>query len=71
MAQQLFGELALQLGYLTQDQLTRTLSLQSAEDAADGPHRPLGLICMQEGYLTFDQVMQVLERQNRVADPGS
>jgi hypothetical protein len=63
MQRQKFGEIALQLGFLTESQVTRALSIQEREENATQPRRPLGIICMQEGYLTFDQVVQILARQ--------
>ncbi|MCC2668149.1 MAG: hypothetical protein K0Q72_620 [Armatimonadetes bacterium] len=66
MQQQKFGELAQQLGFLTDTQLERVLALQAEEDGASMPRRPLGIICMQEGFLSFEQVVRVLERQESV-----
>lgn len=63
MQKQKFGAIALQLGLLSESQLTRALSIQEQEDGASQPRRPLGIICMQEGYLTFEQVVQILARQ--------
>jgi len=67
MQRQKFGEIALQLGFLTELQLTRALSVQEREEVASRPRRPLGIICMQEGYLTFDQVVQILAQQEALA----
>ena len=66
MQRQKFGELALELGYLSDEQLARALSIQQEEDTASQPRRPLGIICMQEGFLTFNQVVRILERQETV-----
>lgn len=63
MQRQKFGEIAIQLGLLSEGQLMRALSIQEREESQERPRRPLGIICMQEGYLTFDQVMQILGRQ--------
>jgi len=63
MQRQKFGEIARQLGFLTEIELTRALSIQEREEVATQPRRPLGIICMQEGYLTFEQVVQILARQ--------
>jgi hypothetical protein len=63
MQRQKFGEIAIQLGLLSEGQLTRALSIQEREEGQEQPRRPLGIICMQEGYLTFDQVVQILGRQ--------
>jgi hypothetical protein len=67
MQRQKFGEIALQLGYLTERQLTQALAIQEREEIATQPRRPLGIICMQESYLTFEQVVQILARQELVA----
>lgn len=63
MQKQKFGAIALQLGLLSERQLTHALSIQEQEDGASQPRRPLGIICMQQGYLTFEQVVQILARQ--------
>jgi hypothetical protein len=63
MQKQRFGELARQLGFLTDAQLEQVLSIQAREDDASMPRRPIGIICMQEGLLSFDQVVRILEKQ--------
>ena len=63
MEKQRFGELAQQLGFLSETQLETALTIQAHEDGASMPRRPLGIICMQEGMLSFDQVVRILERQ--------
>jgi hypothetical protein len=63
MPRTLFGETAVQLGYLTAEQLAHALELQRQDDAEQKPRRPLGIVCVQQRYLTFDQVMQTLARQ--------
>jgi len=67
MSRPLFGELAVQLGYLTREQLERVLAIQAAEEATSQARRPLGLICMQEGYLTGSQLITLLEQQQAPA----
>jgi len=65
MERQRFGEVALDLGLLTPEQLTDVVQIQHDEDVAGSPRRPLGLICMQRGYLSFEQVVAVLARQQQ------
>jgi len=58
-----FGEVAVELGYLSQEQLQRALDLQHREQCDRTPHRHIGRICIDEGYLTLANVLAVLERQ--------
>lgn len=64
-----FGELAVRLGYLTQEQLDRALAVQRQEDRELLPHRPLGTICLSLGYLTPDEVRTIVHSQGAL--PGS
>lgn len=67
MRRQRFGEIALELGVLSELQLSRALSIQEQDEVATRPRRPLGIICMQEGFLTFEEVVQILARQEVAA----
>lgn len=58
-----FGEVAIELGYLSIDQLQHALAVQRREQAEQTPHRHLGRICIDEGYLTLSNVLTVLEQQ--------
>lgn len=58
-----FGEVAVELGYLSPEQLRQALELQRREQSSREPHRHIGRICIDEGYLTLANVLTVLERQ--------
>jgi hypothetical protein len=58
-----FGEVAVELGYLTPDQLRHILSIQQQETYTERPHRHIGRICIDEGLLSLSNVLTVLERQ--------
>jgi hypothetical protein len=58
-----FGEVAVELGYLTPDQLRRALTIQQQEAVTERSHRHIGRICIDEGYLSLPHVLTVLERQ--------
>lgn len=65
MVKSMFGEIAVEQGFLTPEQLEQALRLQQGEDADGRPHRPLGIICLQEGLLRYDDVMRILGEQER------
>jgi hypothetical protein len=58
-----FGEVAVELGYLSTEQLHAALALQHREQHEQTPHRHIGRICIDEGYLTLSHVLTVLEQQ--------
>ena len=58
-----FGEVAIELGYLSPEQLRRALVIQQQETVSTRPHRHIGRICVDEGYLSLPNVLTVLERQ--------
>ncbi|MEK7270970.1 MAG: protein kinase [Planctomycetota bacterium] len=62
-AELLFGRIALQRGYLTQEQLQSALRLQGGARA--GVH--LGRILIEQGALSLDQVKRIIEDQKRRA----
>jgi hypothetical protein len=58
-----FGEVAVEMGYLTPEQLRRALTIQHQEALSEQPHRHIGRICIDEGYLSLPNVLTVLEHQ--------
>ena len=63
ISSQRFGEVAVELGYLSGTQVTHALSIQEREDDLGLPHRHIGRICVELGYLARNQVLSVLEQQ--------
>lgn len=67
MERSLFGELAVQAGYLKPADLRRAEEIQ-AEDLKEGRvPRPLGIICLQEGLMGYREMVTTLERAERRA----
>ena len=56
-----FGNIAVELGLITYEQLLRAMNIQLAEEIGQEKHRLLGLILVELGALTMAQVDQVLE----------
>jgi hypothetical protein len=67
MERSLFGELAVEAGYLTSDALRKAEELQAADEREGGVPRPLGIICLQEGLMTYRHMVATLERAERKA----
>ena len=63
----LLGRIALEKGFLSQDQLDRCIREQAESPAliADRTPRPLGVILVAQGYLTSDQLTDILAEQKR------
>jgi len=60
----LFGQIAVRLGFLSQDQLHESLREQQ-DGAAAGSSLLLGQILLRKNYLTVDQFLEILHRQNK------
>jgi hypothetical protein len=59
-----FGMIAINEGYITQDQLIQALTIQARENIEEGKHRLLGQIMLSEGFLSEEQVDKILELLN-------
>ena len=55
-----FGTIAIELGYLTRQQLTQALDEQVSDDLNRRPHRVVGAICFDHGWMTPGEIDQVL-----------
>jgi hypothetical protein len=53
------GQLLIDLGYLTSEDLSRVLRAQSD---AKGPRKPIGLICVEMGFLSQERLNLILDR---------
>ena len=60
-----FGTIAVDKGYITEDQLIQALEIQAKENVIEGKHRLLGQIFVEEGLLTDEQVDEILETMNQ------
>ena len=59
-----FGTIAVNKGYISEDQLIGALKMQAKENVLEGKHRLLGQIFVEEGLLTNAQVDKILEAMN-------
>lgn len=57
----LFGEVALERGFVSSAQLYEALTLQVRRKAEGKPEKMLGQILLELGYVTADQVREVLD----------
>ena len=60
-----FGTIAVDKGYIDEDQLIKALEIQAKENVMEGKHRLLGQIFVEEGLLTELQVDEILETMNQ------
>ena len=56
----LFGEVAIEKGYLRPEQLQTALTEQERIDKEEGGNRFLGEVLIEMGYMTEKQVLDVL-----------
>ncbi len=55
-----FGVMAVQLGFITRDQLFEALKTQVEDDLNGGAHRLVGEILQKQGTMTYSQIGEVL-----------
>ncbi len=60
-----FGTIAVDKGFISEEQLIKALELQAKENIAEGTHRLLGQIFIDEGLLTPEQVDEILETMSQ------
>ena len=60
-----FGTIAVDKGYISEEQLIKALELQAKENIKEGKHRLLGHIFLDEGLLTEAQVDEILETMSQ------
>ena len=64
-----FGKVAVDMGFITMDQMLNAIEIQVKENIAFGTHRKIGLILLEDGHITSDQideVLMVMEARNQV-----
>ena len=57
-----FGKIAVDLGFITAEQLKEALTEQIDEDLAGKLHRNLGTILFEKGWMNYQQIEQVLNK---------
>ena len=55
-----FGEIAVEKGFITTDQLDEALTVQKENDLTGLDHRLIGSVLYRRGYMTIEQVIEVL-----------
>lgn len=60
----LFGDVVLELGFVTRAQLEQALKMQAEQDAR-GEHKLLGVVMLEAGLLTPDQLIRVLKEMKK------
>ena len=60
-----FGQVAIENGFISPEQLTSALSLQAQEKLNDGRHQLIGEILVNQGFITPQQVKAILEIMNQ------
>lgn len=69
-----FGQLAVEMGFITSDQLKQGLAEQVDDNLSNRPHRILGTIFFEHGWMTPGQVDMVLNQMFKLlreADAGN
>lgn len=66
--QKRFGVIAIEKGFITEEQLVKALAVQARENISEGKHRRLGQILMDQDLLTVDQIDEVLKTMSRMAE---
>ena len=56
-----FGQIAIEMGFVTPDQVAKALRIQKDEDARGATHRLLGIIMLGAGFLASEEMIQILK----------
>ncbi len=56
-----FGKIAVDMGFITAEQLTEALAEQAMDSLSNRPHRFIGYILSVHGWITNDQIDIVLD----------
>lgn len=55
-----FGKIAVDMRFITADQLKQAIDEQIDDDLADRSHRQIGTILFEKGWMTYQQTEEVL-----------
>ncbi len=56
-----FGKIAINMGFITAEQLTEAITEQAEDSLYNRPHRPIGYILSEKGWITNEQVDIVID----------
>jgi hypothetical protein len=60
-----FGDIAMEKGFITKDQLDSALRIQTDEYSITGNRRSIGRILLNEGLITIQQIGEVLKSRDK------
>ena len=63
-----FGEIAVDKGFATKDQINIALEIQAEEDSSEGQHRPIGRILFNLGYINISHIEEILATQEKAKE---
>lgn len=63
-----FGDIAIEMGFITEEQLEEATKVQMEQDADGLEHRLIGSILYGLGYMTIQQVNEVIESSKKTQD---
>ena len=64
-----FGKVAVDMGFITMDQMLNAIEVQVKENIAFGTHRKIGAILFEEGSISeaqIDEVLVMMESRNQL-----
>ena len=56
-----FGKIAVDMGFITTEQLKSALSEQVDDEIYGNPHRVIGSIFFEKGWMTYQEIEKVLK----------
>ena len=56
----IFGQIAVEKGYVSAEQVKQVILEQLTDDLASRPHRPIGRIMLEKGWINAQQIEAVL-----------
>ena len=57
-----FGKIAVDMRFITPEQLTEALAEQAEDSFSNKPHRPIGKILFDHGWITRDEISFIVLR---------
>jgi hypothetical protein len=63
-----FGEIAIDMGFINEEQLEEATNLQMEQDADGLEHRLIGSILYSLGYMTIQQVNEVIDSSKKTQE---
>lgn len=61
----LFGQLAVNMGYVTQEQVNKALEIQKKMDERGEKHKLLGMIMLEKTMISTEQLINMLQYMDK------